>query len=421
MRFQKDRQYYKFSLYGFFKNLRFFEPFYILFLLGRGLSYVEIGSLYTLREILRNIFEIPAGAFADAVGRRRSMLMAFVLYILSFLVYYISKSYWGFATAVVLFAFADAFRSGTHKAMILQYLKMKGWEDQKISYYGHTRSWSQAGSAFSALIAALIIFITGNYDLIFLFSIIPYLIDLILLYSYPPAFDEGKTNFKLSALKKKFKAVGKDFIVSFKRMELLRAMLNLSVYTGYYKAIRDYLQPLIKSLAITAPVAFLAGYDTGKKTAAIIGITYFVLYMLTSRASLYSGKIASRFRTVGIPLNISILAGLGAGIISGFLYLSGFKLAAIFVYMIIMIVENIRKPMGISHVSDKLEKDIMATALSAAGQTETIVAALLAPLIGFFADLWGPGTAIIIVSGLMLLLSPLYLAGKNKKSPNKPG
>ena len=39
--FRKDLQYYKFCLYGFLKNLRFFEAFLILFFLEGGLSFFE--------------------------------------------------------------------------------------------------------------------------------------------------------------------------------------------------------------------------------------------------------------------------------------------------------------------------------------------------------------------------------------------
>ena len=69
--FEKDLQYFKFCMYGFLKNLRFFEPFLLLILLGKGLSYLEIGTLYAAREISINIMEIPSGLLADTVGRRQ--------------------------------------------------------------------------------------------------------------------------------------------------------------------------------------------------------------------------------------------------------------------------------------------------------------------------------------------------------------
>jgi len=87
--FIKDIQYYKFCFYGFLKNLRFFEAFLILFFLEKGLSFLEVGTLYAFREITRNVLEIPTGIFTDSFGRRKTMVMAFLLYISSFVVFYV--------------------------------------------------------------------------------------------------------------------------------------------------------------------------------------------------------------------------------------------------------------------------------------------------------------------------------------------
>ena len=179
--FAKDRQYYKFSFYGFLKNLRFFDAFFILFLVEKGLSYSEIGILYAVREICINVFEIPSGIVADAYGRKNSLIGSFVAYIISFLVFFVSADFWPFFVAFIFYGIGGAFRSGTHKGMIMDYLKIKGWEDQKINYYGHTRSWSQKGSAISSLIAGGIVFYSGSYRNIFLYSIIPYLVNLFLI------------------------------------------------------------------------------------------------------------------------------------------------------------------------------------------------------------------------------------------------
>ena len=80
---------YRFSLYGFLKNLRLFEPFIILLFREDGLSFLQIGLLYSIRDIATNILEIPSGIYADAFGRRKSMLFSFSAYIVSFIVFYL--------------------------------------------------------------------------------------------------------------------------------------------------------------------------------------------------------------------------------------------------------------------------------------------------------------------------------------------
>jgi hypothetical protein len=65
MGYQKDIQFYKFSAYGFFKNLRFFDPFLLLFFLEKGLGYGQVGLLYAVKEISVNLLEVPSGMLAD--------------------------------------------------------------------------------------------------------------------------------------------------------------------------------------------------------------------------------------------------------------------------------------------------------------------------------------------------------------------
>ena len=149
-------------MYGFFKNLRFFDAFIFLYFLEKGLLYVEIGVLYSIREIIVAVMEIPSGLVADSLGRRRILVLSFFFYILSFITFYFSGQFYAFALAMAFYALGDALRSGVHKAMIYQYLKLNKWSHQKVNYYGHTRSWSQLGSAVSALFAGLIVFYSGN-------------------------------------------------------------------------------------------------------------------------------------------------------------------------------------------------------------------------------------------------------------------
>jgi len=413
--FGKDLQYFKFCAYGFFKNLRFFEPFLLLFFLEKGLSFLEIGTLYAIQEITINIFEIPTGVLADSLGRRRSMISAFVFYIISFVIFYFSASYYMFVVAILFYAYGDAFRTGTHKAMIFEYLKIKGWQDQKVHYYGHTRSWSQMGSAVSALLAGAIVLYTKNYSAVFLFSVIPYVLDLILMSTYPAALDGQRRQLHKGEIIANFRSTIADFIQSFRSIGILKAILSQAVYTGYYKAAKDYVQPLIKTLALSMP--FFVYLETKQRSAIMVGLVFSVIYLLTSFTARYAGRFAARFSELGRPLNVTMLLGLITGAASGLLFHYHFYMVAVVLYAGIYLVENLRKPIGISIIADRLEKDVLATALSAESQAETLFAAMLAPLLGFFADLWGVGMALFTVSLMLIVIFPLYSATlKSRKS-----
>lgn len=410
-KFEKDWQFYKFCAYGFLKNLRFFEAFLILFFLENELSFLQIGLLYSTREIARNIIEIPAGFISDSIGRKKTMVSSFSFYILSFIVFFFVSDFWLFALAMLLMAFGDAFRSGTHKAMIFDYLKLKGWTEHKVAYYGHTRSYSQLGSAISALMAAGIVFLGDEFRIIFLFSVIPYLLDLINLATYPAYLDGEIPDKKAYSFRENFRRILDEFIFTFKKQRVLKAISNLSVYTGFYKSLKDYIQAMIQALALSLP--FLLFLPENKRTSLLIGVIYFGMFLLNAYASRNSSKFGKLFKSHAGALNTSLLIGLGLAALSSLFFLGGFELAAVLLFTGIYFFENLRKPIGIAYVSENIPSKIMASVLSVESQVQSIIAAILAPAIGIIADKIGLPYALLGSSILLIILSPLYLV-RNK-------
>lgn len=403
--FKKDIQYYRFCLYGFFKNLRFFEAFLVLFFLEKGLTFLAIGTLYAIREITVNIFEIPSGVIADTVGRRRTMILAFVFYIISFIAFFLSEKYIGFLVAMILFSLGEAFRSGNNKAMIYHYLSVKGWDNQKVHYYGHTRSWSQMGSALSAISGAAIVFITGSYQLIFLFSVIPYILDLILVASYPAFLDGDLKKFSWSEIGKKFRAIFRSLIQNMKSLKVLRVLGSLSVYSGYYKAVKDYLQPVVAAWALSIPL--LTGFKNEQRSAIMVGLVFFVVYIFSSIASRSSGSFSDRFTNLSVPMNLSLAFGLLCGIFSGIFFSMDLWSVSVVLFIAVYMIENIRKPVGVAYLGGSVDKKVLASVLSVDSQLKSLIAAILAPIIGIFADLYGVGLSVVIVSAGMLIFLPL--------------
>lgn len=408
--FKKDLQYYKFCFYGFLKNLRLFEPFIILFFLENNLTFLQIGVLYSIREITRNAFEIPAGIISDSLGRKKTMIASFGLYIVSFVTYYFAQSYAVFILAMIIYSFGDAFRTGTHKAMIFDYLKMNNWEDQKVYYYGHTRSWSQFGSAISALVAGFLVFFSGSYKIIFIYSALPYLLDLLLIASYPKELNGQVAGLNQKRISERFKDVTSDFFSTLFNRRSLKSIANLSMFSGYYRAVKDYLQPVLQGLAISMPILLIL--EEKQRTAVIIGSIYFLIYLLTSFSSRKSGYFSARFKFIFIPLNITLLGGFAFGLVSGILFEYQLIIIAVIAYIAIFLFENLRKPIGISYITENIDNRILATVLSAESQAHALIAAIIAPIIGFLADRLGVGYALAIISVLMILLSPIYMARK---------
>ncbi len=415
--FKKDLQFYKFCSYGFLKNLRFFEPFLMLFFLEKGLSYFEIGILYSIREITVNIIEIPTGVLADAFGRRRTMVFSFLSYIAAFLVFNFSSFFPLFIAAMICFSFGEAFRTGTHKAMIFEYLKINGWADQKVHYYGNTRAASQIGSAVSAVIASMIVFYTGTMKVVFLYSTIPYFLDLLLMISYPKELEGPTGKLVVSEISSSVKKVFASFFKAARDPVFLTTLANISVPKGFHKAVKDYLQPVIILFAVSFPL--FADLDQDKRISVMIGFFYTVIYIFNSAASKNAGNIAEKFTHLCKPLNLSLFAAFIAGIIIGVTYNADLPVIAITGFLVIYLLENLRRPIGVSYMSEIIDDSIMATVLSTDSQVSAVTASIIALLIGFLADRIGLGYAIVSASVLLLVVSVFIRLPDNKCKSSK--
>lgn len=410
---QKDRQYFKFCFYGFLKNLRFFDAFLILFLIEKGLPFTQIGILYAVREIFINLFEIPSGIIADTFGRKKSLIVSFCIYIISFSVFYLSHNFWLFLVAFILFGIGDAFRTGTHKGMIMDYLKTHHWDKQKINYYGHTRSWSQKGSAVSALIAGLIVFYSGSYQNIFLYSIVPYLINLLLIISYPKELNHSS---KQSSQKNIYSIGGttKFLLKNIRKPTVLKIINTSALHTAYLSAVKDYIQPMLVNVALIIPL--LLNVEAEKKNGIIIGVIYFFIYLSTSLASKFSSRIAAKNKNK--VSYVTLLLGFFLGVVSGIFFINDLWIFSMITFIGIYLVENIRKPILTGFIADHVPNEILTSIISAQSLLKTIITAVLALVFGVIADKYGIGVSLIVVSTILVISSIIintYSNGRKNK------
>ncbi len=399
----QDRMFFRFALYGFLKNLRFYDPFIILIFRDSGLSFLEIGLLYTIREISINFLEIPTGMFADAFGRRKAMVMAFSSYIISFVIFYSFSDFSAYVLAMICFAFGEAFRSGTHKALIIEHLKLNNREDQKVSYYGRTRAASQFGSAINAIIAAALVFFTGEYRYMFLAAVLPYALNFINLITYPKSLDGSLTQVKWHNFGEQMKLTLMAFVAIFKNLYAMKSILSSAGFTAFFKTTKDYVQPILQSFALSLPL--LVAFQDDKRAAIVIGIGFFILYIFSSYSARSAATFARRFTNISVAINFTYLAGAVMLIFAGWASWLELNLLSIVVFASLHILHNLRKPLNVANISDQIESKMMASGLSIESQTVTFLTAILAPILGGLADALGVGAALVGLGLLMLALA----------------
>lgn len=377
---------FRFSLYGFLKNQVYFEPFLMLALREKGLSFFQIGLLIGFMELVVNALEIPTGAIADIWGRRRSMILSFAAYIASFVLLGAAVSLPFLFTAMFLFGVGEAFRTGTHKAMIFTWLRMENRIGERTRVYGYTRSWSQFGSAFATLVAAAIVLVTGRFEMLFYVATIPYALGILNFLGYPRALDRDVETPASSGLV--VRHLWETLTDAFRKPGLRRLMAESMAVEGVFHAVKDYLQPVLRTAAIMslAAVAVTRNLNDAQQAALLIGPLYFVLFLLSGASSRLSHRLsdavggeerAAAYLQVALT-TLYLMTGAGAFYDGTMIVVAGF--------VAIHALQNLWRPVLISRFDAHGTAARGATLLSIESQARRVSTMLLAPLVGLSVD-----------------------------------
>ncbi len=403
----KDRQVRKFYMYGFLKNLTFFKPYLIVFLMQQGLSLLEIGVLISIREIIINVFEVPSGMIADYFGRKKELYLCFSFYIASFAVFFFASSFTVAAVGMSLFGLGEAFRSGTHKAMIYTYIDKKSWQSEKTFLYGRIRSFSLIGSAVGSFVGIILMLLAPNIAYVFLFSMLPYVVDFLLIMSYPKFLDisDRKENESLGQM-----------IVSFvkclfKSSSLRRILWEDGLVEATVSYTKDIVQPILQTIVIGMGItvfAFLSGEDN---LYIILGILHMVCNLMGAVASrkAYIIKGSNIKRINGIHVALAVVLGM-----LGIWAQNAWMVCILYVF--IYVLHSARKPMFVEELDANIQKSQRATTLSVASQLKSLILIVFAPLFGFLVEHVGFEGVTLSLAGLLMIALPFVGLRKCVKS-----
>ena len=407
---KKDNQIKKFCLYGFLKNLRFFEPYlYIYMLQVVGLNLFQIGTLFSIREAVTYLFEIPSGILADQYGKKNELVICFIFYILSFFFFYLGNNYFIIAIAMFFFGLGEAFRSGTHKAMIYTYLEYKKWFTYKTFVYGRTRSFSLIGSSLSAFAAIFIIIWFPAMQTIFLFSIIPYILDFFLILSYPNSLNE-RVETTLS-LKNFFVFSVTQLRKIFSNHSLKKVIISSSLFDGIFKILKDYIQPILKNIILISGVYTTSSINADARLKIILGMLYGVIYIFSSVVSRNVYRLNFKMKSSQLmDISFDIFSILFLVLFFAVKYES--LLLVIPLYFIIYFLKDGRRPLAVDVFGDRMRKTERATVLSVESQARSLFMIVLAPAFGYIADVFGISKLFFMVGLFLLVLNRFLRVGK---------
>ncbi len=387
----------RFCLYSVLKNLRFADPFLILFLRHLDYSFVEIGAVLGLQHLITGLLELPFGVLADRWGRRRSLAVCFLCYAASFLLF----SQLGHArqtlliSAVSLYGLAEALRTGSHKAIILDYLDRRNEGQRATHVIGLARSFSKTSSATAALAGGLILYADRAYESLFWLSAVPALGGFFLMLSYPRWLDgEAQRNRgpKRDGTRAPWRTARPRL-----RPEMLPVLLESVLFESQVKMIlKYYLQPFLKQGLAALGIPVLGS------GAIWIGVIEFARDQLGAVSALASGRvetaIGDRQRALGLAYAVLVFSVVGIGAASH----AALLWPGIALLIAMTMLQNLRRPIFVSAFNEVMDKPQRATSLSLESLARTVTVAGLLPITGWFADSYGLWSVFVVICGVLL-------------------
>lgn len=127
-----------------------------LFYYLRYLEFKEIAIITMVQVFAGSFFEVPTGAFADIVGRKKAIFLSFLLYSIAVFVFAYTTTFWIFILLEVIKGLSNSLYSGSLEALTYDTLKQENRENEydKVVSNSETASW--IGLFISAILGGIL-------------------------------------------------------------------------------------------------------------------------------------------------------------------------------------------------------------------------------------------------------------------------
>ncbi len=390
------RRYYTlWGIYSFAGGFLF--GVYPLFLRARGLNQFQINSVLATYFVVLFLTDVPTGAFADALGRRRSCVLGAMLRVSAFMLYFFARHYFVFLIAESIDGIGTTFGNGAIDAWGVDALDDAGYDGMKDRLFSRISQLNAVGFMGSAMIGAYVADINIAYP--WLLGATGYLISGI--FAYRLMHDERPRSTHLHLVAMPAQIAGR-VSSGLRRGFSARTVLMLSTAGAVaFAAWGPYW--------VEWPILFDTSFNVG---IWIIGWIYCALAI----ARMIGAEVVARayLDEATRPSRAAILvlitgAGLAfAGLFGGKPWL---MLAILFVMNLAF---GALQPLLQSWFNEQIESDQRATLLSFNSTFQTAGGSMGLLANGWIADLYGIPIAWQAAGLLSMLAAPIYWALRSR-------
>lgn len=370
----------------------FFIGFYVangtavLFAQRLGLSYSRIFMLTGVYMLMFILFEVPTGALADLIGRKKTIILGCLSLTLAAVASGLSNNFGQLFASYFLWACGFSLISGASEALLYDRVA-----DDKLfgGIMGRAGFCALLGTALAGIVGPYLFDL--NFRWAYFGSSVPFFLAALAVWLFQESHFEKK-GFTLSSHYEQITAgirfgYGNKFIFWSTGVLALTFAISYTFSNVYQPYLVNIGFP-IKEFSYILPVMFvvqgLGGWAFGK----LLNLGERKLFWL-------------------------ILVGIAAAVAALGIFPFKWALLIIFAYMFL---GGIARPLVSSYANRHIESSHRATVISVQSMVGTMLAAVMLFLAGFLTDRIGVNQVLMVLGGFVLLTALALLARKPKNS-----
>lgn len=344
-------------------------PFLPLFMAENGIDKSGYGLLASIQALSIVFFEVPSGYLADAIGRKKTLVLGSILGALGYVIYSVSFSFSGFLVAMVVLGIGQSLISGSDSAMLYETLVDMNRTGEYSRYEGRVIALGSLMETIGAPLGGLLAVASLRYPFVAQ--------SVVALIALPAAL-----TLVVPEQEARIRGTSINLLPALKRSLLLdRTLLLLVIYAALVGG-GTY------TMAKAIPYWF---NDSFASSAMQLGIFWSVLNLSAAFFSHHAYKIEQRLNP---PLFMTII---GSVVSASFIALGVLPAyPAMAVLVLFYCTRGLATPILKNYINEQTDSQVRATVLSVRMFLVYVLFAALFPVMGWVGDASGWSTALVL-------------------------
>ncbi len=379
--------------YSFFSAMNITSAIWVLYLAYKGMNLIEIGLLEGVFHLTGLVAEVPTGALADLLGRKKVIVLGRVSSIISAIIFLFSSNFFAFAIAFIFSALSYNLNSGSEEALFYDTLKTLKKEKSYIKINGRINFLIEIGMGIAAFTGGVLADFSFDYS-----YILAIVIGIVAL-GVASMFTE--VDIKADEKKEEKISVAEHFKTSYKLVHNNKKLIFILLYF-----------PTV--FAMNAVVYFysqqnfsLLGFS--KTEIAIVFLLYSALSALGAISANTVDKILKSSMIVVLPILLAI---------STFAFSFNIIWLKLLSFAFVGYFSAVMQPLNSNWINKNIPSETRATLLSLQSMSYSVMMIILFPLSGAIGEYLNLDIAYAIIAILMVSLALVgyYVSNKLIKS-----